>query len=41
MFQSIIFWVDKKEIPFAHIKTNLETMKVDREVFFKWIAENC
>lgn len=31
--QSIIFWGSKKEIPFAHIKTNLETMNVDKEVF--------
>lgn len=40
-FQSIIFWGDKKEIPFAHIKTNLLTMKVDKQDFFKWTAENC
>jgi hypothetical protein len=40
-FQSIIFWGDKKEIPFAHITTNLQTMKVTKDDFRKWIEENC
>jgi len=40
-FQSIIFRGAEKEIPYAHIKTNLMTMKIDKEVFLKWVAENC
>jgi hypothetical protein len=40
-FQSIIFWGNKKEIPFAHIKTNLATMKVDKADFWAWVNANC
>jgi hypothetical protein len=40
-YQSIIFWGAKKEIPFAHIKTNLSTMKVSTSDFWDWVKENC
>lgn len=39
--QSIIFRGAEKEIPFAHIKTNLSTMGIDKDVFLEWIKENC
>lgn len=40
-FQSIIFWGNKKEVPFAHITTNLKTMGVDKTEFLLWIKDNC
>jgi hypothetical protein len=40
-FQSIIFRGSEKEIPFAHIKTNLATMKIEKDIFFKWVSDNC
>ncbi len=40
-FQSIIFRGSEKEIPFAHIATNLETMGHSKEYFFEWIEKNC
>ena len=39
--RSIIFRGAPKEIPFAHIHTNLQTMNVTHEDFWKWIDENC
>lgn len=39
--RSIIFRGNEKEIPFAHIKTNLVTMNISRDVFWKWVKENC
>ena len=40
-FQSIIFWGNEKEIPFAHISTNLKTMGVSKAEFLIWAKENC
>lgn len=39
--RSIIFRGNEKEIPFAHIKTNLVTMDISKDVFWKWVKENC
>ena len=39
--RSIIFRNAPKEIPFAHIITNLDTMGVSIEDFLSWIAKNC
>ncbi len=39
--RSIIFWGNQKEIPFAHIKTNLTSMNISKEEFWNWIKENC
>lgn len=39
--QSIIFRGAEKEIPFAHIKTNLFTMNIKPEVFWLWVSKNC
>lgn len=39
--QSIIFRGAEKEIPFAHIATNLLTMKIEKEVFIEWVKVNC
>ena len=40
-FRSIIFRGAEKEIPFAHINTNLTTMGITKEEFLKWIKKNC
>ncbi len=40
-FRSIIFWGNKKEIPFSHIKTNLTTLKVSTSDFWDWVKVNC
>ncbi|TAE33469.1 MAG: hypothetical protein EAZ91_02325 [Cytophagales bacterium] len=39
--QSIIFRGAEKEIPFAHIATNLTTMGRTKEYFLDWIAQSC
>ena len=38
---SITFRGSEKEIPFAHIKTNLETMSVSADDFRDWVKNNC
>lgn len=37
----LYFWGNQKEIPFAHIKTNLTSMNISKEEFWNWIKENC
>lgn len=39
--RSIIFRDQEKEIPFAHIKSNLQSMGVTVEEFWAWEALNC
>lgn len=39
--QSIVFRGSDKEIPFAHIKTNLTTMDITPDVFREWVKKNC
>jgi len=39
--RSIIFRNSDKDIPFAHIKTNLDTMKISPDDFWAWMAKNC
>lgn len=38
---SITFRGSEKEIPYSHIKSNLETMKVKHADFISWVKENC
>ena len=38
---SIIFWENKKEVPFAHITTCLQTMKISKQEFLDWLKNNC
>lgn len=40
-FQSIMFRAADKEIPFAHVQTNLMTMGVPKAKFWDWIDKNC
>lgn len=40
-FRSIIFRNAPKEIPFAHIHTNLMTMNISSDEFSAWIKINC
>ncbi len=39
--RSIIFRGAEKEIPFAHIATNLASMGVSKEEFLVWVKDNC
>lgn len=39
--RSIVFRGAKKEIPFAHISSNLSSMGVPKEEFLGWVKENC
>lgn len=39
--QSIIFRGAEKEIPFAHISTNLITIGIEKDFFLQWVKENC
>ena len=39
--RSIVFRGDDKEIPLFHIKTNLQTLGIMPDKFWKWIEENC
>jgi hypothetical protein len=39
--RSIIFRGAEKEVPFAHINSNLKSMGVPKEDFLDWVAENC
>ena len=38
---SIIFWGKKKEVPAAHLKTNMKTLGLTLEDLYKWVDENC
>lgn len=40
-YRSIVFWENKKEVPFAHITTNLISMGVSKQDFLAWVAANC
>jgi len=37
----IVFWTKPKDVPFIHLKTNLETMGKTGEYLYAWIEENC
>jgi len=39
--RSIIFREADKELPFFHVRTNLQTMGISIDEFLKWIEENC
>ena len=39
-WRSIIFRASKKEIPFAHIKTNLDTLNVSKYELYAWLDSN-
>ncbi len=39
--RSVIFRGAEKEIPFAHIVTNLQTLGVSKKDFLSWVETNC
>lgn len=39
--RSIVIQGANKEVPFFHIKTNIETLGVSIIEFYDWIDENC
>ena len=39
--RSIVFWGNKKEVPYIHVKTDLMTMGISVADFHKWKDENC
>lgn len=39
--RSIIFWENKKDMPFSHVASNLQSMGIAKEEFLSWLAENC
>lgn len=39
--RSVIFRGAEKEIPFAHITTNLSSMGVEKSIFLAWVKDNC
>lgn len=41
IIRPIMFWSQKKEVPFIHIKTNMNTLGIDISYFYQWIDENC